>query len=65
MDIASIVGLVVAIILVIISISLGDAGFAGIIAFLDAPSAMITFGGAFCAVLIMTPGIKEYVSNLK
>ncbi len=65
MDIASIIGLVVAIILVIISISLGDAGFAGIIAFLDAPSAMITFGGAFCAVLIMSPGIKEYVSNLK
>ena len=65
MDIASIVGLVVAIILVIISICLGDAGVASIIAFLDAPSAMITFGGAFAVCLVMSSSIKEYVGNLK
>ena len=65
MDIASIVGLVVAIILVIISICLGEAGVASIFGFLDAPSAMITFGGAFAACLVMCSSIKEYVNNLK
>ena len=65
MDIASIVGLVVAIILVIISICLGDAGVASILAFLDAPSAMITFGGAFAVCLVMSSSIKDYVNNLK
>ncbi len=65
MDIASIVGLVVAIILVIISICLGDAGVASIFGFLDAPSAMITFGGAFAACLVMSSNIKEYVGNIK
>ena len=65
MDIASIVGLVVAIILVIISICLGDAGVASIFGFLDPPSAMITFGGAFSVCLVMSSSIKEYVGNLK
>ena len=65
MDIASIVGLVVAIILVIISICLGEEGVASIFAFLDAPSAMITFGGAFAVCLVMSSSIKEYVNNLK
>ena len=65
MDIASIVGLVVAIILVIISICLGEEGVASIFAFLDAPSAMITFGGAFSVCLVMSSDIKEYINNLK
>ena len=65
MDIASIIGLVVAIVLIVISICLGDEGVAGIKAFLDAPSAMITFGGAFSVCLIMSSSIKDYVSNLK
>ncbi len=65
MDIASIVGLVVAIILVIISICLGEDGVASIKAFLDPASAMITFGGAFAVCLVMSSSIKEYVGNLK
>ena len=65
MDIASIIGLVVAIVLIIISICLGDEGVAGIKAFLDAPSAMITFGGAFSVCLIMSSSIKDYISSLK
>ena len=65
MDIASIIGLVVAIILIIISICLGDAGVAGILAFIDPASAMITFGGSFAVCLIMSSSIKEYISNLK
>jgi len=65
LDIASIIGLVVAIVLIIISICLGDAGVASIIGFLDAPSAMITFGGAFSVCLIMSSSIKDYLSSLK
>ena len=51
MDIASILGLGICIILVIISIVIGDQGVAAIFNFLNAPSALITFGGAFCCVL--------------
>ena len=65
MDIASIIGLVVAIVLVFISISLGDDGVASVLAFLDAPSAMITFGGAFSVCLVMSSSIKDYLGNLK
>ena len=64
MDLATILGLVVGIVLVIISISLGDAGFASLKGFLDAPSAMITFGGSFCAVLASNT-LSEFVDGLK
>ncbi len=65
MDIASILGLVLAILFVLISISLGDAGVASIVAFLDAPSAMITFGGAFAVSLVMSSDIKGFVKGLQ
>ncbi len=65
MDIASLVGLVLAIILIFISISLGDAGVASVLSFLDAPSAMITFGGALAACLVMCDDIKSFVGGLK
>ena len=65
MDIASIIGLVLAFVLMIIAIITGEAGISGITAFLDPGSALITFGGAFSVLLATTPGIKEYVKNLK
>ena len=65
MDIASIIGIVLAIVLVIISICLGEEGVYSLKAFLDAPSAMITFGGAFSVVLAMSPSIQGFVSSLK
>lgn len=65
MDIASIIGLVVAMGLMIFSICLGDAGIASLIAFIDVPSMLITFGGAFCVMLASTKDIKTYVENLK
>ncbi len=64
-DLASIIGLVLAILFVFISISLGDAGVASVKAFLDAPSAMITFGGAFAVSLTMQPDIKTFLNCLK
>ena len=51
MDIASIIGLVVCISLTIMAIVVGN-GFAAIYRdFMDLQSALITFGGAFCAIL--------------
>lgn len=64
MDLATILGLVVGMVLVIIAISLGDAGIASLKGFLDAPSALITFGGAFCAVLASN-SLSEFVEGLK
>lgn len=66
MDIASLGGLAVAMVLVIFGIVYSKTGinFAVIINFLDAPSALITFGGAFCAVLAMN-SIPSYLNGLK
>ena len=50
MDIASIIGLIVCFILVIFGILYGN-DFSVILNFLDAPSALITFGGSFCCIL--------------
>ena len=65
MDIASIIGLVLAMILMIIAIITGEQGIAGIKAFLDPGSALITFGGAFSACLVMCSDFKQYINNLK
>ena len=65
MDIASIIGLVLALVLMVIAIITGDQGIAGIKGFLDPGSALITFGGAFSVCLVMSSSIKEYVKNLK
>lgn len=51
MDLASIIGLVLAFCLMIFGIVTGDYGLAGIEFFCDAPSFFITFGGAFGSVL--------------
>lgn len=65
MDIASIIGMVVAFIFMIISISLGPKGFAGVSAFVHVPSMMITFGGAFCIILATSSNIGDFLKNLK
>lgn len=66
MDIASLGGLAVALVLVIFGIVYSKTGinFAVILNFLDVPSALITFGGAFCAVLAMN-SIPSYLAGLK
>lgn len=65
MDIASIIGLVVALALMLFSIMTGDAGPVAIMGFLDLPSALITFGGAFSVMLASSKDIKTYVGYLK
>ncbi len=71
MDIASIIGLVVCISLTIMAIVVGN-GFAAIYRdFMDLQSALITFGGAFCAILAgntiesFTGGLKSFWLALK
>ena len=63
MDIASILGLVICLGLVIFGITFGNS-FSVIINFLDAPSALITFGGAFCCILASN-SIASFVNGLK
>ncbi len=65
MDIATIIGLVLAAVFVIISMCLGDQGVAGLKAFWDIPSVMITFGGAFAVTLAQCSSIGEFVGSLK
>lgn len=63
MDIASILGLIVCICMVIFGIVI-DSGFVGVLSFLHAPSAAITFGGAFAATLISF-SLKDFLDGLK
>ena len=64
MDIATIIGVVAGLAFMIISIGLGQDGFAGLNYFLDPPSAMITFGGAI-ATMFASYEIPDFIKGLK
>ncbi len=64
MDIATIIGLALCVVFMLVSVALGQDGMAGIVYFLDAPSAMITFGGAFMAMFAGYE-IPDYINGLK
>ena len=66
MDLASLLGLVVAIALVIFGMVYSKTGidFSVLGNFIDVPSILITFGGAFSATLAMN-SIKSFVGGLK
>lgn len=64
MDLASILGIGLCIGLVIFAIVAGDQGVAAINNFLDFQSALITIGGALCAVLAQN-SIASFVTGLK
>jgi len=63
MDLATIIGLVACIGFVILSMTLG-VGVSAIFSYIDPKSIMITFGGAFMAVLAST-SIKDFLGGLK
>ena len=65
MDIASILGIVVGLVLIILGIITGDQGVSALSNFIDPMSAVITFGGTFTAMLTMSHSIPEYLSSLK
>lgn len=64
MDLASIIGLVVCFAMMIFGMVTGDDGFAAIEYFIDIPSVLITFGGAFFAVMA-SYSMKDYIAGLK
>ncbi|MBQ9503755.1 MAG: motility protein A, partial [Lachnospiraceae bacterium] len=63
MDPASLIGIVVALVLMIYGIT-GSNGMSAIFSFLDRDSAVITFGGAFMAVMAGM-NIPRFVTGLK
>lgn len=64
MDLASIIGLVACIGVMIFGIVSGELGAAALENFVDPPSMLITFGGAFCAVMA-SYSMAGYLSGLK
>lgn len=64
MDLASIIGLIACLCLVIYAIVTGDDGVAAMQYFLNAPSAIITFGGAFCCVMA-SYSMSDFLNGLK
>ena len=64
MDIASLVGLLLGIGLMIFGIVSGELGVAALKNFWDPASVLITFGGAFAAMLASN-SIKDYIAALK
>jgi chemotaxis protein MotA len=64
LDLATLIGVIAGLLFMFVSILLGQDGAGGIKYFLDAPSAMITFGGAFAAIFGGT-SIKDFVGGLK
>lgn len=69
MDLATIVGLVAAFLLMIFGMVFDannfSVNFGAVKAFLDAPSALITFGGAFMATMAAMPSPGEFFKSLK
>jgi hypothetical protein len=64
LDLASVLGLILCAALVVFGILYGNPlDYLG--NFYDVPSIMITFGGAFCCVLIMAPDLKTFLNYLK
>ena len=63
MDLASILGLVICFVLVIYGIIVDD-GFAALNSFLNFPSAIITFGGAFCCIMACN-SMSGFLGGLK
>ncbi len=64
MDLATIIGLILCLGLMILGIVTGDDGMAALGNFIDGKSALITFGGAFGAALVSTK-LKDFVNGIK
>lgn len=67
MDLATIIGLVSCVVVVIFGILYDKTGvdFSKLLNFFDPPSIFITIGGALFCVLIMSPSLKGFLTNLK
>ena len=66
MDLASLIGMVVCAFMIIFGIVYSSNGinFGAMVNFIDVQSAIITFGGAFCAVLVCN-SMPDFIAGLK
>lgn len=64
MDLASILGLVICVGMVLLGIVSGDQGAAALMNFVDVNSVLITLGGAFASTLVFV-SVKDFVNSLK
>lgn len=65
MDLASLVGVIACLCVVVYGILVGQAGFSVLLNFYDVPSIFITIGGSLMCVLIMSPSLKGFINNLR
>lgn len=64
MDIATLIGIILGIVLIVFGISQNDAGMAALINFWDLASIVITIGGTFSS-LLTSYKLKDFLSNIK
>lgn len=65
LDLASIIGLIACVIIVIFGMLWGQTGPEVLGNFFDVSSILITIGGGLCCVLIMAPSLKAFIKYLK
>lgn len=65
MDLASIIGMIACLGIVLFGILYGQSGIEVLINFYDPPSILITLGGSFMCLLMMAPSLKGFIANLK
>ncbi|MBE5929599.1 MAG: motility protein A [Lachnospiraceae bacterium] len=66
MDLSTLIGVIAGIVLCVFGMVVGqENAMKAISSFLHLPSALITFGGALSATLVMSPSIKDFVNGLK
>lgn len=64
MDLASLIGIIMCIALVVFAIASGDEGLGALMNFVDFQSVLITIGGSVCAVLTSN-SMKDFLGGLK
>ncbi len=65
LDLASVIGLVLCLVITIYGIIVGQSSPLSVLMnFVDVPSVFITIGGSLCCILIMSPSLKGFVENL-
>ena len=65
MDLSSILGLLLCLIVVVYGIVTGEGGISKLWNFYDVASIYITIGGSLFCLLVTTDGIRDFLSNLK
>ena len=66
MDLSTLIGVIAGIALCIFGMVFGQANAVeAVMSFVHAPSALITFGGAMMATLVMSPSIKDFTNGFK